>query len=134
MTNNSEYGIDEWISKAEGDFRVACRESKVEVDPHYDSVCFHVQQCIEKYLKALMVFHGVEPPRIHDLLALIRLLIPYQPEIKTWLNEKIAEINLGAVEIRYPGATTSYEEAIEQLETCTQFRAWLRQSLGLEAE
>lgn len=48
MASNSEYGIDEWVSMAEGDFWVACRESKVEVGPHYNTVCFHVQQCIEK--------------------------------------------------------------------------------------
>ena len=66
------------------------------------------------------------------LLALIRLLMPAVPRVKAWLNEDIAEINLGSVEIHYPGATTAREDALTQLETCKQFRVWLRQSLGLE--
>jgi HEPN domain-containing protein len=41
----------EWIDKAEGDFRTATREIQVTQDPSYDGVCFHAQQCVEKYLK-----------------------------------------------------------------------------------
>lgn len=123
--------IDEWIAKAEGDFRVACREAAVSIDPFYDSVCFHVQQCLEKYLKALLIKHQLAPPRTHDLLALIRLLLPILPEIKIWLNEDLAEINMGSVEIRYPGAMASYEEMVDHLETCKEFRLWLREQLAL---
>lgn len=41
----------EWIDKAEQDFLVAEREHK-EKPPAYDAVCFHCQQCMEKYFKA----------------------------------------------------------------------------------
>jgi HEPN domain-containing protein len=42
----------EWIEKAEGDFATAEREAAVDQSPNYDAVCFHTQQCAEKYLKA----------------------------------------------------------------------------------
>ena len=42
----------EWIQKAEGDRGTARREFAVEDTPNYDAVCFHAQQCAEKYLKA----------------------------------------------------------------------------------
>jgi HEPN domain-containing protein len=42
----------EWIDKAEGDFATARREIRVRQAPNYDAVCFHAQQCVEKYLKA----------------------------------------------------------------------------------
>jgi HEPN domain-containing protein len=132
MTANMDRRITEWLTKAEGDFRVACREATVEDEPHYDSVCFHIQQCIEKYLKALIVYHNMEPPRTHDLFMLIRLLIPVLPELKSWLNEPIAEINVGAVEIRYPGTSVCREDMLMQLETCYQFRSVLRSYLGLK--
>lgn len=45
--------VEEWIYKAEGDYKVALREYKSE-DPNYDAICFHIQQCIEKYLKAIL--------------------------------------------------------------------------------
>jgi HEPN domain-containing protein len=42
--------VDEWVEKAEGDFRTAEREARVRKAPNYDAVCFHAQQCAEKYL------------------------------------------------------------------------------------
>lgn len=42
----------EWVVKAEGDFAVLERESRARKDPSYDGICFHAQQCAEKYLKA----------------------------------------------------------------------------------
>ena len=47
--------VKEWIAKAEGDFAVACRERRVRKLPNWDAVCFHSQQCVEKYLKALLI-------------------------------------------------------------------------------
>ena len=37
--------------------------------------CFHAQQAAEKALKAVLVAQGVEPPSIHNLVALPWLLI-----------------------------------------------------------
>jgi len=42
----------EWVAKAEGDFATLERESRVRKHPNYDGICFHAQQCAEKYLKA----------------------------------------------------------------------------------
>jgi len=49
----------QWISKAEGDFHVAERELSVTDQPSYDAICFHAQQCSEKYLKAFLSEQGV---------------------------------------------------------------------------
>jgi HEPN domain-containing protein len=40
------------VTKAEGDFLTAGRELRARKSPNYDAVCFHAQQCAEKYLKA----------------------------------------------------------------------------------
>ena len=42
----------EWVEKAEEDFRVATREYRARKHPAYNAACFHAQQCAEKYLKA----------------------------------------------------------------------------------
>jgi HEPN domain-containing protein len=62
----------EWIEKAEGDLKVARRERQT-ADPVYDAVCFHAQQCAEKYLKAWLEEHDTSFPRMHDLVALLNL-------------------------------------------------------------
>jgi HEPN domain-containing protein len=40
--------VQEWVSKAEGDYRTANREFAVTDEPNFDAVCYHAQQCIEK--------------------------------------------------------------------------------------
>ncbi len=50
--------IKEWIHKAEHDLGMA--ELALENKPEYtDSICFHCQQAVEKYLKAYLVFLDV---------------------------------------------------------------------------
>ena len=41
--------VTEWVLKAEGDFLTAGRELRARKSPNYDAVCFHAQQCAEKY-------------------------------------------------------------------------------------
>ncbi len=68
--------VEEWISKAEGDYAMAQREIHATGTPNYDAVCFHAQQCVEKLMKALLIHLRVTPPRSHDLLALDHQLRP----------------------------------------------------------
>ena len=50
------------------------------------TVCFHAQQAVEKSLKAILILHGIEFRRTHDLYELAHLLIdnahntPFTPE------------------------------------------------------
>lgn len=67
----------------------------------WDTVCFHAQQCAEKYLKALLILKGVEAPKSHDL----RLLLQRIPN-DVLLGVDIAEtlqLNRYTIEARYPG-------------------------------
>jgi len=61
----------EWVEKAEGDFATAARESRVRKAPNYDGVCFHAQQCAEKYLKAVLQEAGIAFAKTHNLAALL---------------------------------------------------------------
>ena len=63
-----------WIDKAEGDFETAARELGVSPRPNYDAVCYHCQQCIEKLLKGALICFGVDPPYVHDIAYLTKLL------------------------------------------------------------
>jgi HEPN domain-containing protein len=46
---------NEWIEKADRDFETASREIRVRKKPNKDAVCFHSQQCAEKYLKLILM-------------------------------------------------------------------------------
>ncbi len=47
----------EWVAKAEGDLRAAAQILKIEKDCPTETVVFHAQQCVEKYLKAVLRIH-----------------------------------------------------------------------------
>ena len=57
----------EWVAKADGDFFDAQRGMRARKNQNYDGVCFHCQQCIEKYLKGRLTAAGVIFPKTHDL-------------------------------------------------------------------
>jgi HEPN domain-containing protein len=71
--------MQEWVSKAEGDFASAGRELRARKDPNYDSACFHAQQCAEKYFKAKLTEADITFRRSHDLIMLLNLVLPIEP-------------------------------------------------------
>ncbi len=102
--------VKEWIHKTEGDFNSALREYRARKYPNYDAAGFHAQQCIEKYLKALLQMNNVPFRRIHDLLALMELCLPYVRELELH-KELLAFLNQFAVVFRYPGESANKDQA-----------------------
>ena len=121
----------EWIVKAEGDFRTAIREVQVEEGPNYDAVCFHSQQCAEKYLKAFLQERGVPFPKVHDLEVILELIVPLDFDFEG-IRDALLLLNDYAVDIRYPGEMATYEEAREAVEAVKRVRSFIRRKLHLE--
>ena len=93
--------VARWASKADHDFRNAEYTLTLQEDCPFDTVCFHAQQCAEKYLKALLLLAGGEPPRTHDLRLLLQRL---PPDLAVLFHmEDMVELNRYSVEARYPG-------------------------------
>jgi len=91
----------QWVEKAEEDYKNAEYTLTLEEDCPVSTVCFHSQQCIEKYLKALLICHSVQVPKSHDLIELYHRLAPEnRPALS---QEGLAILNRYAVESRYPG-------------------------------
>ncbi|HEY4761448.1 MAG TPA: HEPN domain-containing protein [Thermoguttaceae bacterium] len=106
--------VKEWIAKGKGDFYVACRERRARTLPNWDAVCFHCQQCVEKFFKALLIHHNIMPPKTHDLVLLDGLLSPVCREW-SWPLEELRFLTRAAVAFRYPGESAEKEEAVEAL-------------------
>ena len=91
----------EWLLKAENDLKAAAQVLKLGEDCPTDAVCFHAQQCVEKYLKTLLILAGSEFPRTHDVEELISLLRPdLRPQVTP---PEQAALTRYATVIRYPG-------------------------------
>ena len=122
--------VAEWIEKAESDYRTAEREARVRQGPSYDVACFHSQQCAEKYLKALLIYHRVFFRPIHDLEVLLELALPVAFDLET-IRDSLLLLNDYAVDIRYPGESATKEEAHDAVKSMRLVRAHVRQKLGV---
>ena len=94
--------LEEWIAKAEEDYRAARRLLRYSLHPTYNITCFCCQQCAEKYLKALLVHHNIEFEKRHDLLYLLNILLPIEPSLEL-IRDELRKLNRFAVDVRYPG-------------------------------
>lgn len=120
----------EWLNKAYKDLIVAKREIKSE-NTVYDAVCFHSQQAVEKYLKALLQENEVYFEKTHDLDLLLEKCKDFIPEI-IQLKEKIIELSSYAVEVRYPGVEATKEEAEDSLATAVQVEKIVKKYFKME--
>ena len=122
--------VVEWVSKAEGDFAIVERESRARKGPSYDGICFHAQQCAEKYLKARLCEAGIHVEKVHDLSALLEQLLPIEPLWETYRAD-LAYLSDFAVHFLYPGESADHSTALRARSLCRSFRKVARQSLGL---
>ena len=86
--------------------RVAARDCKTFellrdiAEAPLPSVCFHAQQAVEKWLKAVLVSHGVVFQRTHDLEELAGLLAAQGIPLPLPMEE-LRKLNPFAVTFRY---------------------------------
>ena len=98
--------------------------------PNYDAVCFHAQQCAEKYIKALLQEAEIPFGKTHHLIALLELALSVE---QSWelLRPQLQSLNAYSVSVRYPGEITDKATAREALRLANTIRAEARQRLGL---
>lgn len=122
--------IREWIEKAEGDFVVATTLLRPRRHPVYDSVCFHSQQAIEKYMKAVLLEAGIEFEFTHVLPKLLDQLITINPMWDAFRESAKLLSNYG-VRFRYPGSSADREMARDAVAAAKFIRTPLRAHLGI---
>jgi HEPN domain-containing protein len=122
--------VAEWVSKAEGDYLTAGREVRARKSPNYDAVCFHAQQCAEKYLKAVLQEDGKRIPKIHYLLEILALILQFDGSYE-FLKADLEVLEDYAVRFRYPGDLAEKDEAQAAYAAAGTVRKFIRQKLGL---
>ena len=120
----------EWLDKAEADFATSLRELRARRQPNYDAVCFHAQQCIEKYLKGYLVHHNIRFSKTHDLNLLLGLCLPREPLWEGY-RPMVIELTRFAVAFRYPGESATQDMAKRAVADCKIIRKAIRARLGL---
>lgn len=126
MDEERRTAIQRWYIKADHDHKTA-KLLLVEGPELTDNICFHAQQCGEKYLKAFLVYSGIHVEKIHYLPRLIELCGKADPEFHS-LMEDAREITDYAASGRYPDSWEEipFAEAQEAVEKAEKIMAFVK--------
>lgn len=105
------------FQKAQNDFKALSNMTNEEIFSE-DIFGFHVQQSIEKSLKAWLAFIGVKFPKTHDIYMLLQLHKENGQDVE--LFEDFFEYSVYAVQFRYDqydisGPAIDRQECIQQV-------------------
>jgi HEPN domain-containing protein len=122
-----------WVERAEEDLLVAELLLSSEESCPSSTICFHAQQCTEKYAKALLVSLSIPFPKVHDIGELLHLVptsinVPLTPEEQE-------QLTFYATTARYPGdyEPVSREDAEAMLSAARKLRYAIRAQLPQDA-
>ena len=110
---------EEWIKRAKSSYELAKMTGNVEI--YYEDLCFQVQQAVEKALKGLLIFYGVEPEFTHNIEILLTELEKFT-EIPQDIRQAM-KLTTYAVQTRYPGecddiTKEEYEKSVKIAKDC----------------
>ena len=123
-----------WITKADHDLGTAVL-TFLHIPDYKDTVTFHCQQAVEKYLKAYLIFLDIDFRFSHDLVYLLEL-IGREDNTAGEYYERILNLQNYAVEVRYPDETIyiSDEQVIEAIKTAKVIRHVLTVKMEINVE
>jgi len=110
---------EEWIERAKSSLELA--QTKIINHIYYEDLCYQSQQSVEKALKGLLIYYGIDPEFTHNVELLLKKLKKF-----TEIPENIEDAALltdYAVQTRYPGeydrvTKEEYERSIEIAKDC----------------
>lgn len=120
--------IRQWISKGDHDLGTA-KITYLHIPEYIDTVTFHCQQAVEKYLKAYLIFQCTAFKFSHDLIYLLDLITQKDSDFECYYDT-VSELQGYAVEIRYPGETIFLSN--EKVEKAMRFAKEVREFVTLK--
>lgn len=122
----------EWIELAEEDYAIAKLIQREQLAMR-NGMCFHAQQCAEKYLKAWLQENYIPIQGTHNLEELLILILPSIPAWHSWQVD-LSTLSKHAVETRYVGQSPTAADAELAIQTCEMVRQAVRAELKLPIE
>ncbi|MCK5135135.1 MAG: HEPN domain-containing protein [Bacteroidales bacterium] len=95
--------IKQWIIKGDHDLGTA-KITYLHIPEYLDTITFHCQQAVEKYLKAYLIFQSTIFRYSHDLIYLLDMVTQKDADFNN-LYDTVSELQGYAIEIRYPNET-----------------------------
>ncbi len=123
-----------WIEKADHDLGTA-QITFIYIPKFHDTITFHCQQAVEKYLKSYLLFLNIPFKRTHELTYLLGL-ISKKENVTSEIYDKAAELEDFAIEIRYPDTVIELtDQDIERaMHIAKEFRQYVMTKMDLDIE
>ena len=107
MDNAFKKQAQEWFERGRHDIETA--QLLYDEQGYMDSIAYHIQQAIEKYLKGYLILNGQKPPKIHELDTLLNHTLCFDDSFNSFL-ELCEKASRYYIEDRYPpGPIVQYE-------------------------
>ena len=107
---------EEWLQYADEDLRLAKHAFKLKTSAPFKLIAYHAQQCVEKCLKAYLVFNDIDFPFTHNISALLELCPPSADWSKELDDAKV--LSAYAVTARYRSDDAGKIARRQQLAPC----------------
>ena len=121
--------LKQWVRIAEDDLLAAAGTLKLGGKYPAYAVCFHAQECVQKYLKAILVMRRLRVPKT-DNLANILAMFPRtcHPPLNAEEQKRHARYTMA---ILYPSKAPppSLTDARDAVKVARRVRAWCRKLL-----
>lgn len=126
--------IQSWLNGLRK-LRRTCATRLLEVNEDWsaETICFHAQQCIEKYIKALLVLGRIDFPKTNDIRRLVDMLTPgLRPDLSPVEQDTLTPY---ATATRYPGGSerSTIGQAREAVKMAHRVRKQVRSRLPRQA-
>ncbi|MBR4823576.1 MAG: HEPN domain-containing protein [Spirochaetaceae bacterium] len=123
----------EWERFAEMDYITANHLDKTLYPKPMEIICYHCQQCAEKYLKALTEYLGKEIEKTHDL-GNLATTISESIEVPQNVLVSCAKLTQYGVKIRYPQEFEMSDSHVKAaLSDIGNVRTWCKNKLNIKA-
>jgi len=119
-----------WLAKANSDFRTLELLVNSKEDLITESICFHSQQCVEKFLKSFLISHNKRFDETHNLDYLRKLCTELDLD---FIKFDFQMLRPYAVQIRYGNDLyiPSDDEALKSYKIALEVKHFVLQKLNL---
>jgi HEPN domain-containing protein len=118
------------LKKADADLALVKYALALEDKPiDNDIIFFHLQQAVEKYLKALICFNGVHFEKIHDIDKIISVCRSNSIDLPDYIDVFI-ELNTYAVDGRYAVISDDMDDAEGYASLLAQFSEFVKHTVN----
>lgn len=109
--------VKQWFIKADNDLKTGKDELNTD-NPATDAVCFHAQQCVEKYLKGFLAFQDQEIKKTHNLTVILTDCVHVDASFTALVERQVDALTPHATVLRYPD--DFYMPLIEEAQDAVQ--------------